>query len=141
MGCGGIGAIHKLVTGLGLDKEINERLKLLKFHIPYHESDHVLNIAYNVLVGGMRLEDIELRRNDEAFLDALGAQRLPGATTAGDFTRRFSEGDIVTLMECINTTREKVWSQAPRSILGEAYIDVDGTIASTHGECKPCRYT
>ena len=30
--------------------------------LPYHESDHVLNIAYNVLVGGQRLEDIELRR-------------------------------------------------------------------------------
>jgi hypothetical protein len=36
--------------------------------MPYWESDHVLNIAYNVLLGGMRLEDIELRRNDEVFL-------------------------------------------------------------------------
>ena len=73
MACGGIGAIHKLVGSLGLDREIDRRLELLKIHVPYHESDHVLNIAYNVLVGGRRLEDIELRRNDEAFLDALGA--------------------------------------------------------------------
>jgi len=136
MGCGGIGAIHKLVTSLGLDREIDERLELLKIHVPYHESDHVLNMAYNVLVGGMRLEDIELRRNDEAFLDALGAQRVPDPTTAGDFTRRFEGHDIVTLMECINTARQRVWSQAPRSLLAEALIDVDGTIAPTDGQCK-----
>jgi len=46
---------------------------LLKRHLPYHESDHVLNLAYNSLLDGLRLQDIELRRNDEAFLDGLGA--------------------------------------------------------------------
>ena len=40
-------------------KEIDKRLHLLKVHLPYHESDHVLNLAYNVLCGGTRLEDIE----------------------------------------------------------------------------------
>ncbi|HDY75067.1 MAG TPA: hypothetical protein ENH49_00925 [Candidatus Marinimicrobia bacterium] len=106
IGCGGIGVFHQMVKKIGLVKEINTRLKLLKVHVPYHESDHVLNIAYNILAGGMRLEDIELRRNDEGFLNALGAQRIPDPTTAGDFTRRFNEEDIVTLMECVNPVRE-----------------------------------
>ena len=35
------------------------------------------------------LDDIELRRNDEAYLNALGAAALPDPTTAGDFCRRF----------------------------------------------------
>jgi len=52
---------------------IDARLQLLKRHLPYHESDHVLNLAYNSLLDGLRLQDIELRRNDEAFLDGLGA--------------------------------------------------------------------
>ena len=60
-------------------------------HLPYHESDHVLGIAYNVLCGGTCLQDIELRRQDEVYLDALGAQRIPDPTTAGDFCRRFDE--------------------------------------------------
>ena len=51
-------------------------LHLLKRHSPYHESDHVLNIAFNILAGGKRLEHLELRRNDEVYLNALGAQRL-----------------------------------------------------------------
>ena len=50
MSFGGISAIHRLVTKLGLPEELNERLPLLKVHLPYHESDHVLNLAYNVLM-------------------------------------------------------------------------------------------
>jgi hypothetical protein len=64
---------------------------LLKRHLPYHESDHVLSLAYNAMLEGVRLQDIELRRNDEGFLDGLGAQRIPDPTTSGDFTRRFSQ--------------------------------------------------
>jgi hypothetical protein len=105
--------------------------------LPYHESDHVLNIAYNTLSGGVCLDDIELRRNDEAYMDALGAERIPDPTTAGDFTRRFSEKDVLDLMEAINSKRPKLWkkrlSSADRK---EALVDVDGTHAPTWGECK-----
>jgi hypothetical protein len=133
---GGVGAIHTMVQRLGLVKEIDEQLHLLKVHLPYHESDHVLNIAYNVLTGGQRLQDLELRRQDESFLDGLGAQRIPDPTTAGDFTRRFRVEDITQLQECINRTRQRVWKEQPEGFLAEAFIDVDGTIAGTSGECK-----
>jgi hypothetical protein len=133
---GGIGAFVKLVQQTGLVGEIDRRLHLLKFHRPYHESDHVMNLAFNVLLGGVRLEDIELRRNDEVYLDALSAPRIPDPTTAGDFTRRFSEEDIVTLRDCINRVRTRLWKRYGRELLREAVIDIDGTIAKTYGECK-----
>jgi hypothetical protein len=135
-GYSGIGVVHTMVQRLGLVKEIDQTIELLKVHLPYHESDHVLNIAYNVMVGGQRLEDMELRRQDESFLDSLGAQRTPDPTTAGDFTRRFLEEDVVALQECINRVRLRVWAKQPEGFLKEAFIDVDGTIASTDGECK-----
>ena len=134
--CGGIGAFHHLVRRVGLVKEIDRHLHLLKVHLPYHESDHVLNIAYNALVGGQRLEDIELRRQDATFLNALGAQRLPDPTTAGDFTRRFRPSDIETLMDCINRVRTRIWKKRARGELKEALIDIDGTLATTLGERK-----
>jgi Transposase DDE domain group 1 len=133
---GGLGAIHTMGQRLGLVEQINEHLELLKVHLPYHESDHVLNVAYNILAGGVRLEDIEVRRQDESFLNGLGAQRIPDPTTAGDFTRRFRMEDITTLQECINRTRRRVWKKQPKGFLAEAFIDVDGTIAGTDGECK-----
>ena len=136
VGCGGLGAIHTLAQRLGLVADIDRELHLLKVHLPYHESDHVLNLAYNILAGGVRLQDIELRRQDENFLNGLGAQRIPDPTTAGDFTRRFTAEHILTLQECLNRTRERVWRQQPGGFLEEAFIDVDGSIAGTYGECK-----
>jgi len=136
VGCGGVGAMHVLAQRLKLVEEIDRHLHLLKVHLPYHESDHVLNLAYNILAGGVRLEDIELRRQDENFLNGLGAQRIPDPTTAGDFTRRFAAEDIFILQECLNRTRQRVWRQQPEGFLEEAFLDVDGSIAGTSGECK-----
>jgi hypothetical protein len=133
---GGIGAIHLMGQRLGLAEEIDGRVQLLKRHLPYHESDHVLNLAYNALLDGQRLEDIELRRNDEAFLEGLGAQRIPDPTTSGDFTRRFDQGSILDLLEAINTTRQRVWKKQPRGFLAQAFLDIDGTMAPTLGACK-----
>ena len=111
IGCGGIGAVHKMVGNIGLAREIDSRLHLLKFHVPYHESDHILNIAYNLLSGGRVLEDIEQRRNDPAFLTALGTQSIPDPTTAGDFCRRFESTDVEALMTALNEARLSVWQQ------------------------------
>jgi hypothetical protein len=136
IGFGGIGVLHKLVCRLKLDRAINKNIALLKVHVPYWESDHVLNIAYNVLTGGTCLEDIERLRNDETYMNALDAERIPDPTTAGDFLRRFDETWIFALQETINETRAKVWGLQDYSFRKEAIIDVDGTIAGTTGECK-----
>jgi Transposase DDE domain group 1 len=134
--CGGIGAIPLLVRKLGLAEAIDERLHLLKLHLPYHESDHVLNFAYNALCNGTCLDDIELRRNDVVFLDALGADRIPDPTTAGDFCRRFSAEDIEALQDVFDQTRMKVWRQQPPDFFEEAILDVDGTLVATGACCK-----
>jgi hypothetical protein len=134
--CGGIGAIHCLVRELGLAEAIDRRLHLLKVHLPYHESDHVLNLAYNALCGGTCLEDLELRRQDEALLDALGAQRIPDPTTAGDFCRRFHPHHIQTLQEVFHDARRQVWARQPKAFFAQATIDMDGTLVPTTGECK-----
>jgi hypothetical protein len=104
--------------------------------LPYSESDHVLNIAYNPLCEGTRLEDIELRRNDVHFLDALGAQRLPDPTTAGDFCRRFTQADIDTLQDIFNQVRQRVWKHQPEEFFALAILDVDGSLVGTTGQCK-----
>lgn len=133
---GGIGALHRVAVKVGLVGAINKGLKLLKRHVPYWESDHVLSIAFNILCGGAVIEDMELRRSDEALLAVLGARRLPDPTTAGDFCRRFSEADIVGLMDSINESRLKVWAAQPEEFFDEAIIEADGTHALTTGECK-----
>jgi hypothetical protein len=126
-----------MVIKLGLPEQIDEGLRLLKVHLPYHESDHVLNLAYNVLCAGTRLEDIERLRHDVAYMNALGADLIPDPTTAGDFCRRFTEADVVELMDRINAVRPLLWRTRGRDLLGPvAYIDADGTMAPTDGKRK-----
>jgi hypothetical protein len=133
---GGIGMIHQMVKRLDLDQAINRSVNLFKIYLPYCESDHILNMAYNLLCGGTCLDHLELRRNDEVYLDALGATRVPDPTTAGDFCRRFSSLHIERLMDVLNDTRLKVWRQQGPEFFEEALIDADGTMVETTGECK-----
>ena len=118
LGVGGLGAIHRLVTKLALPALINQRVCLLKRHLPYFESDHILSLCYSLLCGGKPLEDINRLRTDlpvrctqtgEVYLNALGVERLPAPSTAGDFLRRFKQDDILDLQEAINKARVKVW--------------------------------
>ncbi|HVT99219.1 MAG TPA: IS1380 family transposase [Acidobacteriaceae bacterium] len=136
LSAGGIGAIHALATRLGLPQAIDRRLKLLRLHLPYHESDHVLTLAYLPLCGGTCLQDLELLRHDEVFLDALGARRIPDPTTAGDFCRRFTNEHLQTLHDVIDDTRLAVWQQQPASFFRQAIVDMDGFLVETSGQCK-----
>jgi Transposase DDE domain group 1 len=133
---GGIGAFHLLARRIGLIDAINDHLHLLKIHLPYHESDHVLNLAYNALCDGTCLQDLEWRRQDEVYLDALGARRIPDPTTAGDFCRRFRAADVHTLIDIGNQVRQRVWARQPAAFFEEATIDMDGTLVETTGACK-----
>lgn len=132
----GIPLMHRLAQDIGLVRRIDSELTILKFHHPYSESDHILNIAFNVLCGGTCLEDLELRRNDPNYLDILGATRIPDPTTAGDFCRRFSVQDINRLQKIYDDIRVPLWKQQPDEFFEQARIDSDGTLTPTDAECK-----
>jgi hypothetical protein len=135
--CGGIGLVDTLVKKMRLPEMINNNLHLFKRHKPYFESDHILNIAYNIICGGTCLEDIELLRNNIPYMDAVGAKRIPDPTTAGDFLRRFDEENILTFMDIQNEATTKVWKETLNNKERQAgIIDVDGKIQKTYGECK-----
>ena len=73
---GGIGLLHRMVRQIGLAELIDEQVEIFRGPSPYRVSDHVLNISYNVMCGGRTLDDLELRRCDEGYMDALGATRI-----------------------------------------------------------------
>jgi hypothetical protein len=134
--CGGIAVIMRLISSLQLRRYINQSAAVFKIHLPYDESDHIFNIAMNLLAGGTCLEHLEHRRNDEAYLDAVGAERIPDPTTAGDFCRRFSGVKLLEVMQGINRARQEVWRQQEDSFFDQATIEADGTMVETDGEKK-----
>lgn len=136
MNAGGLGVVQEMVKQLKLAENINRNCPILKIHLPYSEADHVLSIAYNLFAGGTCLENLELRRKDEAYLNALGAERIPDPTTTGDFCRRFSIWDVFALQESFHEPRLKIWKQQPDSFFDMAVIEADGTMVETTGERK-----
>lgn len=133
---GGLGLMRSLVQCLGVAEGIDARLGLLKRHRPFHESDHVLSLVYSAMCGDATLDGLAARREDEAFLDAVSARRIPHPTTSGDFLRRFDETAVLQLMSVLNDCGAKAWRQQDASARQLATIDVDGTIAETTGECR-----
>ena len=61
---GGLGVVQQLVRQLDVAESVNRVCPIFKFHLPYSEADHVLNVAYNLLAGGTCLEHLELRRSE-----------------------------------------------------------------------------
>jgi hypothetical protein len=133
---GGVSLMLRVARESGLIDAIDSGVPILKWRCPYYESDHVLNLAMNALCEGTCLEHIERRRNDEAFLNAVGADSIPDPTTAGDFCRRFTTANVRQLLDAINRARLNVWKRQPQEFFEEAVIDMDGTLTITTGDCK-----
>jgi hypothetical protein len=119
-----------------LDRGINQNLHLLAFHLPYHESDHILTHVYNLFVGGRFIEDIASLQHSPAIKTLLGAVRIPDPTTAGDFLRRFGPQELKNTQVAIDEARVKVWAKMPRAMRESITLDMDSTFKEVYGECK-----
>jgi hypothetical protein len=133
---GGLSLAHDLAMRLGIDRDINDAMEVLRLHLPYFDSDHLLTHVYNQYVGGSCIEDIAHLQHSDAVKHLTGACRIPDPTTAGDFLRRFHGLHLRAFQQVIDRAREKVWRQMPRSRKSLATIDLDSTIKEIYGECK-----
>ena len=109
---GGLVLFNDVVRRFRIAKLIDEHVGVFKVHAPYHESDHVLTQAMSLFVGGSCLEDIAQLQHSEAVRRLVGAPRLPDPTTAGDFLRRFREGNpfgLPGLRRANDEAQSKVW--------------------------------
>ena len=134
---GGVPLLLRVAKEVGLIDAIDEGVPIFIKRAGYFESDHVLNLAMNPLCEGTCLQHIERRRNDEVFLNAIGAEAIPDPTTEGDFCRRFTEHRVRLLLDAINKSRLNVWQRQSPDFFDVATLDADGTFTLTTGECKP----
>jgi len=133
---GGLALAHDLAMRLGIDRDINHSMEVLRLHLPYFDSDHLLTHVYNQYVGGLCIEDIANLQHSDAVKHLTGACRIPDPSTAGDFLRRFNRSNLRAFQQVIDRAREKVWRQMPNSRKAVATIDMDSTIKEIYGECK-----
>ena len=105
-------------------------------HLPYHESDHVLNVAYNcwLAASGWRTSNCGGRTRcssrvwgPSGFRIRPRREILPGAL-GWKTSWPWRSASIGRGWRCGRCSR--------KDFLKEAFIDADGTIAQTYGECK-----
>ena len=115
---GGLGLVGDFLRLFRVPQLIDRAVEVLKFHNPYHESDHVLAQALNLYVGGTRIEDVGELQGSTAIKTLVGAPRIPDPTTAGDFLRRFQDsqnpGSLESLRGTIDQIHEDVWDELER---------------------------
>jgi len=140
---GGLVLAQQFVRRFGVAKRLDDRLMLFKRHAPYHESDHVLALAYTLYADGTCLEDQAALQGSEAVRRLVGACRIPDPTTAGDFLRRFRAAqDVEHLSGVTDEVQEAVWSKLSRHVRRRrkkhelALVDLDGHIKPLYGVQK-----
>ena len=133
---GGVALAHDLAMRLGIDRDIQASMQLLRLYAPYFDSDHVLTHVYNQYVGGTCIEDIAHLQHSDAIKHLTGACRIPDPSTAGDFLRRFNRSNLRAFQQVIDRAREKVWRKMPNSRKRVATVDLDSTLKPVYGECK-----
>lgn len=140
---GGLVLAQQFVRKFRVAQRIDESLSLLKRHVPYHESDHVLAMAYTLYTDGTCLEDQGVLQGSEAIRRLVGACRIPDPTTAGDFLRRFgAEEDVGDLRSVTDGIQDDVWGHASRRERRlqrkqeTGFVDMDGHIKGLYGVQK-----
>jgi hypothetical protein len=140
---GGLVLAQQFVRRFRVAQRVDESLVLFKRHAPYHESDHVLALAYTLYADGTCLEDQAALQGSEAVRRLVGACRIPDPTTAGDFLRRFRTAqDVEGLAGVTDEIQEAVWEKLPRSVRRRrkkhdlALVDLDGHIKPLYGVQK-----
>jgi hypothetical protein len=140
---GGLVLAQQFVRRFGVAQRLDNALRLFKRHAPYHESDHVLALAYTLYADGTCLEDQAVLQGSEAIRRIVGGCRIPDPTTAGDFLRRFqSAHDVAQLSGVVDETQEAVWLKLPVRVRRRrkkhelALVDLDGHIKPLYGVQK-----
>lgn len=139
---GGLALFADVCRRLDVPRVLDEHVHVLKAYLPYHESDHILAQAASLYVGATCIEDMMYIQKDEAVLRMLGACRTPDPTTAGDFLRRFDDGDnpgsLAELRGAIDEIQSRAWRRIAKKTRRRrkgsvAVVDLDGHIKELCG--------
>jgi len=141
---GGLILFSEFVRRFKVAEKIDDNVEVLKLHLPYLESDHILAQAANLYVGGTCIEDMANLQNSEAVRRLFGACRLPDPTTAGDFLRRFDDrynpGSLDGLRRAVDEVQDAVWKRLAKKEGSRkrecAVLDIDGHTKKLYGAQK-----
>jgi Transposase DDE domain group 1 len=121
----GIVLIKEMVDRLGIAELIDQQIKVKARERGYQESESMLALCWNLILGGEHLSDLNILRGDPGTQQLLGLESVIAPTTAGEFLRKFGIGDIQDLLRVLRLTSERV---RPSQTSNTCTLDLDASI-------------
>lgn len=126
----GIVLLRDFIERLGLVDLIDERVVVKKRERGYRESENILSLCWNAIVGGSCLRDLDVLRGDEGIPQLLGVESVMAPTTAGEFLRDFTDRDLKALQSVYRILSERARQYQKK---GRVTLDLD---ASLYEQCS-----
>lgn len=129
----GIVLVRDFIERLGVPEILDAEVQVKARQRGYPESENLLNLCWNALLGGSCLLDLNVLRGDAGLPQLLGVAAILAPTTAGEFLRQFTLGDLWDLQRA-----ERRIAQAVRSYQNSDCVtmDLDASLYAQAGTQK-----
>jgi Transposase DDE domain group 1 len=121
----GVVLLKEMVDQLGIPELIDREIAVKQRQRGYRESESILALCWNLILGGEHLSDLDVLRGDAGTQQLLGLASVIAPTTAGELLRRFGIGDIQDLLRLLRLISERV---RPSQRSETCTLDLDGSI-------------
>ena len=121
----GIVLLKDFVERIELPELIDCQLCLKERERGYSESENLLALCWNLILGGDSLRDLNVLRGDAGLCELIGARSVLAPTSAGELLRQFSIREIHALEGVLRAAAARV---RPRQTSATVTLDLAGKI-------------
>ena len=116
--------LHDFAQRLGVEQRLEEELSVKTRERGYGEGQASSGLVYNLILGGAHLSDLEVLRGDRGTQELMAAEAILAPTTAGEFLRKFTIGDVHDLQRVHRRLQQHV---RPQQQTTTCTIDLDSS--------------
>lgn len=126
----GLVLLRDFIDKLALPQLLDAQVTVKQRQRGYPESENILSLCWNAILGGACLRDLNVLRGDTGIAELIGVESLMAPTTAGEFLRQFHMGHLCDLRRALRLVAERV---RPLQPCDRVTIDLD---ASLYEQCS-----
>lgn len=117
--------IKEFAQNLGIAQLIDNEIQVKKRERGYSESESILAIVWNLIMGGAHLSDLNVLRGDDGTRELLDLPQIIAPTTTGEFLRKFDIGDIHDMQRLMRMIAKQM---RPHQTSDICTLDLDSSI-------------
>jgi hypothetical protein len=121
----GAALLQDFIERIRLPQLIDSQLSLKQRARGYPESQNLLALCWNLILGGDSLRDLNVLRGDAGLCELLGVNAVLAPSSAGELLRKFTTREIVALEGVLRAVAQRV---RPRQRARQLTMDLDSSV-------------